>query len=411
MEKHILDNIDPKILGQRLQESRKARGLTQQDVANELEMARTTVTALEKGERRIQPKEIIELAKLYGREVHDLVSGRKILGDFAVQFRASVVKTGRYQTEIEESIREFQRLCEDYLYLEGISDTPLSYAYPTEYSVDGLPPEEAAEGFASAERNRLGLGDAPIINLRELLENDVGLRVFYLRLPSHIAGMFTYSDDLGGCIAINSLHPEERRRWSLAHEYGHFLTNRYRPEVSIMLAYERTPASERLSDGFAGAFLMPTSGLRRKFNDVARLRKGNITPADLCQLANYYFVSVEGLTRRLEALHLLPNGTWDRLQDRGFKVREAQNLLKLQPHSYLDHLLPFRYRFLAAEAYQQDKLTEGQLARLLRVDRVEARQMVQKIIHQPYVSEEGKVTSLSVDFAAVHANTGEEVTI
>lgn len=406
MEKHVLDTIDPKQLGQRLQESRKARGMTQKDVANELGMARTTVTALEKGERRIQPKEIIELARLYGREVSDFVSGRKILGDFAVQFRASVLKMADYQTELEKAIGDFQKLCEDYIFLERISETPLQRTYPPEYSADGLQPEEAAEDFASAERNRLGLGDAPIINLRELLENDVGLRVFYLRLPSRIAGMFTYSDELGGCIAINSAHPEERRRWSLAHEYGHFLTNRYRSEVSILLAYERAPASERLGDGFASAFLMPASGLRRKFNDAARLRKEKITPADLCRLANYYFVSVEALTRRLESLRLLPSGTWDKLQDRGFKVREAQNLLQLQPHRYLEQELPPRYQFLAVEAYQRDRLTEGQLAHYLRVDRVEARRIVQKLTRQAYVSQEGAITSLDVDFAQTYSKAG-----
>lgn len=406
MEKHVLDTLDPKLLGQRLQESRKARGMTQQDVANELGMARTTVTALEKGERRIQPKEIIELAKLYGREVGDLVSGRTILGDFAVQFRASVLKAGEYQTELDNAIGDFQKLCEDYLYLERISETPLQRTYPPEYSVDGLQPEEAAEDFASAERNRLGLGDAPIINLREMLENDVGLRVFYLRLPSRIAGMFTYSDELGGCIAINSAHPEERRRWSLAHEFGHFLTNRFRPEVSILLAYERTPASERLGDGFAGAFLMPASGLRRKFNEAARLRKEKITPADLCRLANYYFVSVEALTRRLESLRLLPSGIWERLQDRGFKVREAQGLLQLQPHHFSEQELPPRYQLLAVEAYQKENLTEGQLAHYLRVDRVEARQIVQRLTSQAYVSQEGTITSLDVDFAQTYSKAG-----
>jgi Zn-dependent peptidase ImmA (M78 family)/DNA-binding XRE family transcriptional regulator len=406
MEKHILDKLDPKQLGQRLQESRKARRMTQQDVANELGMARTTVTALEKGERRIQPHEIIELAKLYGREVSDLVSGRNILGDFAVQFRASVLKAGDNQIEIDKAIGDFQRLCEDYLYLEKISETPLQRTYPPEYSIEGLQPEEAAEDLASAERNRLGLGDAPVINLRELLENDVGLRVFYLRLPSRVAGMFTYSDDLGGCIAINSVHPEERRRWSLVHEYNHFLTNRYRPEVSLLLAYERTPASERLGDGFAGAFLMPASGLRRKFNEAARLRKEKITPADLCRLANYYFVSVEALTRRLESLRLLPSGTWDKLQDRGFKVREAQDILQLQPHRYLEQPLSPRYQFLAVETYQRGRLTEGQLAHYLRVDRVEARRIVQKLTRQAYVSQEGAITSLDVDFAQTYSKAG-----
>jgi len=42
------------------------------------------------------------------------------------------------------------------------------------------------------------------------------------------------------------MHPEERQRWSLGHEYSHFLTNRFRPEVSVMFIYERVPASERL---------------------------------------------------------------------------------------------------------------------------------------------------------------------
>lgn len=81
-------------------------------------------------------------------------------------------------------------------------------------------------------------------------------------------------------------------------------------------------------------------------------------------------------------------------------------MLRLQSHPYSDHLLSLRYRFLATEAYQQGKLTEGQLARLLRVDRVEARQMVQELTYQPYVSEEGTVAGLTVDFAGAHAKTG-----
>jgi hypothetical protein len=55
MQEHTLETIDPKILGQRLQNARKARGLTQQDVAKDLGIARTTVTAIEQGERRVRP--------------------------------------------------------------------------------------------------------------------------------------------------------------------------------------------------------------------------------------------------------------------------------------------------------------------------------------------------------------------
>ena len=67
MHESVVDAVVPGILGQGLQKARRARGLTQQEVADSLELARTTVTALEKGERRIRPDELISLAGLYGR--------------------------------------------------------------------------------------------------------------------------------------------------------------------------------------------------------------------------------------------------------------------------------------------------------------------------------------------------------
>jgi Zn-dependent peptidase ImmA (M78 family)/transcriptional regulator with XRE-family HTH domain len=399
MQEHVLDKINPRILGQRLQDTRKARGLTQQDAANELGVARTTITALEKGERRIQPDELINLARLYGREVGDLVSSRRILGDFAVQFRASMINTGQNKSKLEQAVFEFQQLCEDYLNLENICKSPIIRNYPPEYSPDGLDIDQVGEDIATLERHRLGFGDGPLLNLRESMENDVGIRIFYLKLPSNVSGMFTYSEELGGCLAINSSHPEERRRWSIAHEYGHFLTHRFQSEVSILMAYDRVPATERIADSFAGAFLMPATGLRHRYNDLSRIHKGQITPADLCRLANYYFVSVEALALRLEALRLVQIGAWERLQERGFKVREAQEILSLESHSSMDQTLPLRYQYLAVEAYQQGDLSEGQLTRFLRVDRLEARRIVQRLSCQMHVSEGGDIESLDVDFS------------
>ena len=55
METLAFDQIDPRVLGQSLQESRRATGLTQQTVADQMELARTTLVAIEKGERKITP--------------------------------------------------------------------------------------------------------------------------------------------------------------------------------------------------------------------------------------------------------------------------------------------------------------------------------------------------------------------
>ena len=401
MPLHDADTIDPRGLGRRLQEARKARGLTQQDAAGVLEVARTTITALEKGDRRTRPDEIIRLASLYGKRVSDLVGPKQPVADFAVQFRMPADRVGSagIQDETREAVREFQDLCENYLYLEQLNGVSIRPNYPPQYPTAGTTPEAAAQDVASSERNRLGLGDGPALRLRETLEQDVGLRVFSIALPSRVAGIFAYTDELGGCIAVNARHPAERRQWSLAHEYAHFLTSRYQSEISVLGASSRVPASERFADTFARCLLMPEPGLRRRFNELSRAGGGNVTAADVCRVAHYYFVSVEAMMLRLEEIGVLPGGTWERLRDRGFRAREAQEHLGLPPQPRDDRLLPLRYEFLAARAYEEGSLTEGELALLLRADRVSARRTVQTLSNALHVLDEGQVASLPIELA------------
>ena len=211
-----------------------------------------------------------------------------------------MARTAKDTQQIVLSINELEELCRNYLELETITAVPLAKNYPREYGISGLSPEQAGEGVAVQERNRLGLGDGPLPILRDILEEDVGLRVFYLPLaPSKFSEIYSYSDELGGCVAVNSLHPEERRRWSLAHGYAHFLASRYTPVVAAHESDDRLPSDERFADSFAQNFLMPAEGLKRRYYD-RRLAKGKVTPADLCIIAHYYGVSVEALTRRLE---------------------------------------------------------------------------------------------------------------
>ncbi len=399
MNRNLVDAIAPFKLGRRLQVARKSRGLTQQEVASSLGMARTTITAMEKGERRVRPNELIQMARLYGRPVGDFVGNREPSSDFTVQFRAAVdiLDSRQSRGELRRAVETFQRLCEDYLHLEKLNEAPLSRSYPPQYLTDGTSPEVAAEDVASSERHRLALGEGPLLNLRDAIENDVGLRVFFIELPSRVAGMFSYTDELGGCIAVNARHPQDRQRWSLAHEYGHFLTDRFRSEVSLLHGLGRSRAGERFADAFARCLLMPAAGLRRRFNERSRTISGRMTAAEICQLAHHYHVSVEAMMRRLEELRLLPGGTWELLRDRGFKVREAQRQLGLSPHPPDEQALPLRYQYLAALAYENGRLTEGELARYLRVDRVAARRSVQELAHSTLLQDEGQIASFSID--------------
>lgn len=401
--------IDPRALGLRLQEARKARGFTQQEAADHIGVARTTMIAIEKGERAIQPEELVRLAALYGRDLNELLRRQEPLADFSVQFRTSINQQGLDSAEVSEVITEFKRLSEDYLELEGLCKSPLPRRYPPVYEIGDVPAEQAAEDVATAERNRLGLGDGPIPNLRDVLENDVGIRIFCLRMPSKIAALFGYTERVGGCIVLNASHPPERQRWSLAHEYAHFLTRRYQADVMVLTMYRRMPESERFADAFAKFFLMPFTGLSRRFNELKRARHGTITPADLVKLAHFYDVSFEALLRHIEAQRMLPAGTYEDLIDRGFKVREAQGLLQLSPNPAGCEMLPLRYQLLAAEAYQRELITEGQFARFLRLDRLSARELFESLSRNLTLSDEGNISEIGLELGEPIASPRTQV--
>jgi Zn-dependent peptidase ImmA (M78 family) len=123
---------------------------------------------------------------------------------------------------------------------------------------------------------------------------------------------------------------------------------------------------------------MPASGLIMRFNDI-RKAKDKIVVADLCTLANYYGVSVAALTLRLEDLKLIPAGIWEKLQEGGFKVRDAQAQLGLGEIPGQDSKLPIRYQNLAVLAFEQGLITEGQFSHYLRVDRLSARSIAENL--------------------------------
>lgn len=349
--------------------------------------------------------ELVALAQLYGRQVGDFVRPEREgkAPNFVVQFRSAhgpsdIIEDG----ERDADSQRFEDLCRWYVDLEEALGTPLPHRYPAPYDVSNTPRDRAAEAIAVAERNRLGLGDGPVGDLWSILESDVGLRIFVMEMMNNrIAGMFLYSDDYGGCIAVNAKHPEEKRRWSVTHEYAHFLTNRFKPEITVIRSYQRVPSGERFADAFARYFLMPTSGLVWRFDSMRRSKQSPITPADVLLLTHLYKVSFQAMIWRLEELKLLPAGTWDMFQARGFELGKVRKLVGLPAAQVERSLLPHRYQMLTAQAYTRGLLSEGQLARRMATDRVDALLRVRELTQDSQVSSDGEMHQLQFDLNAV----------
>lgn len=390
--------IDPRRLGRRIAEARNARGKTQEEVASHLGFSRPTYLAIEKGQRQAKPEEIYELALFLGRSVHELVRPGEPVVYLAPDLRALAEQKRLSDRELLAGIDELQRLAEDYLQLESLLKAPLKPNYPPEVSITPrIEMGQLAEAIAVHERQRLGLGDQPVINLRDILEWEVGLRIFYWALPPRVAGMHGYADDLGCCILINRKHPPERRRLAMLQAFGHLIVDRYKPGIDCMSYGMRKAASERFVERFALSFLVPASSVSQRFNAIVS-STGDFQVADLYRLSHYYFVSVEVMGLRLEQLNLTTRGTWQRLKASGLVPKAAGSLSEFCSHPEADEVYPQRYKYLAVQAFEEGEISQGQLARFLRCDPVKAREIVAQCLTRLLVEDDGEQRAVQMNF-------------
>ena len=385
-------------LALRLRAAREASGLTQAQAAVELGVSRPLLIAIEKGTREASPHELARLAEVYQTSLSELLRPSAPPAAIGARFRAVMSADQRDTDDLSSAVDELQRRADDYLDLLRISGTEPP-GRPEPVRAFAALDARRAEDLATEERNRLGLGDGPVRQLREVLEIEVGLRVFVLPLPSRIAGLFVTADALGGCVAVNSHHPNERQRWTLAHEYAHYLANRDRAEVT-RLSYLRQPESEYFADAFAANFLMPRSGLSRRFHELKRTSSDRVTPSMLVQLAHTYGVSLQALSGRLEDLGLIPAGTWERLKERNFQSRLAARMLGLEQPGQASDALPLHYRLLATQLYADGEITETQFAHYLHTDIVGARRAYAELTETADVASDGSPEIFDLSEAA-----------
>ncbi|MBK1629390.1 hypothetical protein CKO31_01295 [Thiohalocapsa halophila] len=393
MPMHQVSEAQTGVIAARLLEARKAAGLTQQEAAGQLGVSRPTLIAIEKGTRAAKPAEVVKLASLYGRTVNELVRPGAEPQPIEPHLRASL--RADMDAELQAVIGELTAFADDYRTLEQLTGSEPFRRFPPEVSVPQRVDVAAfAEDVAIRERSRLHLGDQPVYELRSLVEQ-AGVHVFYGGLPSRLAGLYAFVADLGYCILINRKHPPERRRWTLSHEYAHFLADRHKPGVDTVQTPKRKPLSERFADALAASFLMPETAVRRYFLAVTE-RTGDFQTADLSRLAHHFYVSVHAAALRLEDLGLLTRGTWDALTERGFKPGAARQLLGLPTRPPSEDPYPERYRYLAVQAYLKEAISEGQLSRFLRTDRVTAREMVDATLTSRDLDAEGHEQSVQM---------------
>jgi Zn-dependent peptidase ImmA (M78 family)/transcriptional regulator with XRE-family HTH domain len=384
--------LDATQLGLRLRSARERRSLSQQAVAEALNLQRTAITNIEAGNRAVSTLELSRLAGLYGCKPEALLEPAGEADTPIVRLRA----LGQLDDDATQTIDHVIGLCREGAELRRMLEPEFAEGLPN-YAVRVRSSGEAVrQGYdiAREERRRLGLGNAPISNIAGLISNQA-IWVAASQIPDNMSGFFVNDRSTGLAIIINSRHFPVRRTFSYAHEYGHALFDR---EESERVSKGGNDLVEVRANAFASAFLMPAGGVE---DQLRRLDKGRpsrqaqivydvagnagseieirptsgsqaITYQDVAVIARHFGVSYEAAVWRLKNLGHIGNPETQDL----IKQREAgKQLTKLLKFSDMfeekeassgerEQELRGKIAWLAVEAYRREEISQGRLREL-----------------------------------------------
>ncbi|SCA56744.1 putative Zn peptidase [Candidatus Terasakiella magnetica] len=372
-----LNQIDPITLGDRLRVARESKQITQAVASEAINAARTTLVAIEKGQRKLKISELKKLADLYNCSVNSLLREEAIHVDLVPRFRKQM---SSHANAGEKAASTMTQLAKAEVELENLLGVQRVKNYPPERPLLPGNVERQAEQDALELRQWLGLSQSPIHDIVSILEFDLGVRLYIKKMDSSISGLFAYEDALGACILLNGNHPRDRRNLTAAHELGHLVSTRRVPEV-LFDDDPQTSKEEKYANAFAKAFLMPSRALINKFKEITS-GATQFTRRHVIILSHTFCVSREATVRQLEDLQVIKKGTWDWFtMNGGISNEQALEVLgelaiNNRDQGVSEKPTTYRLNSLICQAWQQELLSEGQLVKLLDIDHHELRDIL-----------------------------------
>lgn len=379
--------ITEKVLAERLKQARREAGISQGVAARALKLPRPTISMIESSKRGVDTLELVTLAELYrkplGFFLDSHVEAANKEGTLAMLFRAE--KLDKKDMRV---IHDFEELCRDYARLEKLMGYPVPSALPLRFQAD--PPSSKWEAIQQAEhlavevRKLLGLGDAPVADIVDLLEQQ-GVRIVIQPMKSdRFSGLFREDEEVGPCILVNASLWPARIAYTVAHEYGHVLLD---GQVGTKKCDGEKDLLDVRADAFAAAFLMPAKGVEKFLKMVGKTKPGkdSLEVKEIVALRRHFGVSYPALLYRLMNLEWISreyhknfekaSSQWNRLE----RSLYGRNTSAVELRYEDEPSLPNRYQHMALTAYRQGKISIGKLAELLRKDSYEVRTLVKDL--------------------------------
>lgn len=305
-----------------LEVARQLRGYTQEQAA---ELIGISQGKLSKAENQIQPlPEVVfdRIATAYDFPVSFFKRGDDQPIEEHFYFRRKITIPVKTIESFKAQIRVLKLVLDDLLAPIELPECTLPSLSPDEYAVKDI---------AATIRNKLGIVNGPVPNLTATLEKN-GILVFKFDFGTNkLDGLSSITSSGLKIIFLNSQMPNDRNRFSLAHEIGHL----------VMHLGQGRPGSEELeqqADEFASHFLMPE-------NEIGVLLF-NLNFSTLTELKKRWKVSMRALIRRAKDLHCISDNTYRAFQitfsKKGYNREEPISLAPENPTVIRDSIMLYK---------------------------------------------------------------------
>lgn len=294
-----------------LETARQLRQLTQKEVASKIGISQASLSKAERGMQELPYETMVNLSQFYDFPINFFFNGNSITPTGHLYYRKKLTISEKVIDSFTAKIQIIKMIVDELMKSIELPEYTINSYDPSDYS-----PKEIADRI----RYELKIPRGPIPNIIKLLE-DNGVIIIKIDFGTDkIDGLTTITASNRKVMFINNQMPNDRIRFSVAHELGH-----------LVMHISKTPQSidtvEDEADSFASQFLLPESELSPFLK--------NINLSTLAQLKRRWRVSMRALIRRAKDLEIISKEEYRKYQiifsKKGYNKNEPITLPIEQP--------------------------------------------------------------------------------
>lgn len=252
-------------IGRWIEIARTFRGFTQKEFAEMVDgLQQSNLSKMEKGLLPISEATLERISHELGFPVDFFKEEQSRLPISDFYFRKRITMSVKETAILEAGFDIFRSAIDNLLDEFEIPDLRIP-----NYDVEerGITPQDAA----IATRRTMQLGQGPVVDIIDAIERN-GIVVYEMeRVPEKFDGITLISNKGFVVIIINKNLPSDRKRFTLAHELGHFVLHTNAPYIN------KTRDIEKEANTFASEFMFPEQEAMRvlqrvRFSDLQTIK-------------------------------------------------------------------------------------------------------------------------------------------